>query len=203
VELHWHWLSSSAGTDTNSVPCALEDHVILQSLWNTSIAPLWQLTLQGLLCKRTFADRLADVMITKCVLQWSCCSMQCFAYACLSWPNVMVLSVCLSSLLVFGGNSSLKWDKLHTPVGKPWTTFRIGFVFRRSRLKSQPGGRQMPSYAVLLLYIIGMYMFADVPGIYVHCVLQLWQVHWTHHMQMCLQFRRLLHLLLTLSSVPM
>jgi len=33
-------------TDTDSVLCTSEDCVILQSIWNTSIAPTWQFRLQ-------------------------------------------------------------------------------------------------------------------------------------------------------------
>ena len=36
-------------TDTDSVLCTLEDHAVLQNLWNTIIAPQWQFRLQRLL----------------------------------------------------------------------------------------------------------------------------------------------------------
>jgi len=41
-------------TDTDSVLCASEDCVILQSIRNTSIAPTWQFRLQGLLREHKF-----------------------------------------------------------------------------------------------------------------------------------------------------
>jgi len=37
--------------NTDSVLCTLEDHTVLQSLWNTTIATPWQFRLKGLLCK--------------------------------------------------------------------------------------------------------------------------------------------------------
>ena len=46
----WEWeftsiVCSWSITDTDSVLCASEDRVILQSIWNTSIAPTWQFRL--------------------------------------------------------------------------------------------------------------------------------------------------------------
>ena len=41
-------------TDTDSVLCAFEDCVILQSIWNTSIAPTWRFRLYRLLREHKF-----------------------------------------------------------------------------------------------------------------------------------------------------
>jgi len=58
--------------DTDLVLCALEDHVIRQSLWNIFLAPQWQFT-PCKACMQTQIYLLTDWLCSSTVMMWFVC----------------------------------------------------------------------------------------------------------------------------------